>query len=439
MSPISLEYADVNCVSSYQNKQISILLNYLNKYSLYYKKLFKNNNIHELDCINVKNFHQIPITKKNDLTANNNEFFCVNLSDASEIVSTSGSTSIKPIIHPLTRCDVERLTYNEKVSLLKADITNKELVMLMTAFDGSFIAGLAYYMGLKEIGAGILRAGSRNSNLQYDILLEYPVTTIVGVPSNILDLYEFSKNRDKDIITGKIKKMVLIGEAIRDENLELNQLGKRLSEYFHGTNLYSTYANTETCTSFCECDYHMGGHLSPELAYAEITDDEGNVLPDCHIGHLIITTFGAQGMPMLRYDTGDITFIDHKKCRCGRTSLRIGPIMGRNEGICKIKGVTFNISVLGETILSIPEIKDYCIVMKHNDQGGEYLQIFYYTENGRTIDILKKLKLMIWEKFRVAAKINRCEYNNLLKMQYSRGSRKPVRYIVDYDEREGFV
>lgn len=423
-----LNYIDSDKLVDHQNKYLKETLFYVSRYSPFYQRLLKENNITDLDRISIHDMSKLPITKKKDLTEHNFDFFCGDLSEAADIVSTSGSTSKVPIIHPLTKSDLARLAYNEKVSFQKADVGKEDLILLTTALDGSFVAGLAYYLGVKEIGSKVIRAGSRNIMLQYDLLKAYPINILIGVPSNIIRLYDYCRDRGLDISNIGITKLILIGEAIRDMDYKLNQLGKRLEEIFPGVKLYSTYANTETCTSFCECTSGMGGHLNPDLAYAEIVDDEGNELQDRQIGHLIITTFGAQGMPLLRYDTGDLTFLDHSKCSCGRTSVRIGPILGRGEGICKINGITFNLSSLSEVILRIPEIRDYCVVVHKDDNGAAYLCVHYssVSEDIGTID--DKLRQGIWGMTRVNARINHCCLEELQKIQYATGSRKPVRY-----------
>jgi phenylacetate-CoA ligase len=245
------------------------------------------------------------------------------------------------------------LAFNEQVSFTIPGIRNADFVMLTTALDGSFVAGLAYYLGIKRLGASIIRAGSKNLSIQVEILKKYPVSTIIGVPSNLIKLHRYCNDEGIVIEKEKIKKLVLIGETIRNEDITLNQLGRRLSECYPEATLYSTYANTETCTSFCECSAGNGGHLHPNLAYIEVLDENDQLVPNRTAGRLVMTTFGCQGMPLLRYDTGDITFIDNEKCSCGRTTQRIGPILGRMQNILKISGTTCSQAQLENAVLSV--------------------------------------------------------------------------------------
>ena len=79
-----------------------------------------------------------------------------------------------------------------------------------------------------------------------------------------------------------------------------------------------------------ECEAHEGLHIQDDHFLAEIIDPD-TLLPvsDGTVGELVITTLTKEGIPLLRYRTGDLTYITHEKCKCGRTTTRIGRIKGR--------------------------------------------------------------------------------------------------------------
>ena len=72
--------------------------------------------------------------------------------------------------------------------------------------------------------------------------------------------------------------------------------------------------------------------------YAEILDERGRPLPPGDAGELVVTTFGVEAMPLVRYRTGDVSFIETGPCPCGRTTPRLGPILGRRTQMIKLKG-----------------------------------------------------------------------------------------------------
>lgn len=422
-----IEYDTATNIKNLQSKLLKKTVQYVCQYSPFYQKIFRKQNVNVEKILTVDDLVNLPVISKRDLLEHNKQFICCDKMHSSDIVTTSGSTGLQPIVHPLTKNDLVRLTYNEYISFMSPPIRNNDFVMLATALDGSFVAGLAYYLGIKRIGATIIRAGSK-MNIEYEILKEFPVTTIIGVPSNLINLQEYCLNRR--MIKGKfnIEKLILIGESIRNRDFSLNALGKRLAECYPNANLYSTYANTETCVSFCECNAKKGGHLHPNLAYIEILDNNNQRVKDGEIGRLVITTFGNQSMPLIRYDTGDITFTVSEPCECGRTSQRIGPILGREKNIIKIQGVTFSQLQLENLLLCSDNIVDYYVKVQNGTNGIPFIALWISckVDDGKE---LKRIKQIIWEELRVNVQVNLCTTEELMNVQKSIGSRKKVRFI----------
>lgn len=84
-------------------------------------------------------------------------------------------------------------------------------------------------------------------------------------------------------------------------------------------------------TAFTECSAGRGGHLNPELVILELIDDEGQPVPPGEIGEVTVTTLGVEGMPLLRYKTGDLCRAYYEPCSCGRHTTRLSPVIGRKN------------------------------------------------------------------------------------------------------------
>lgn len=430
---MNIEYCSKEKIREIQTVLLRQTIQYVNMHSPYYRGILCRANLN-LETFNLSDLEKLPVISKEDLLRHNEEFFCSSIACWSDIVTTSGSTGVHPIVHPLTYSDLMRLTYNEKVSFMLPPITKNDQVMLAIALDGSFVAGLAYYLGLRRLGITVIRAGSKNLNLQLEILGEFSINAIVGVPSNLIKLYNYAASNGKEQLMSKIDKLILIGESIREKNFILNQLGRRLSNCFPNAKLYSTYANTETCVSFCECEKRNGGHLHPDLAYIEILDNNNNIAKVGDVGRLVITTFGSQSMPLVRYDTGDLTYITDEPCECGRNSLRIGPILGRHKNIFKVGGVTVSQQQLENVILSLPYIIDYCIIIENDNNGVAFATVWITPEYENT-GIKEEIRIKVWESVRISIRVNCCTLEQLGNMQNSTGSRKPIRFI-NFTDRE---
>ncbi|MEZ4981869.1 MAG: hypothetical protein R2769_09845 [Saprospiraceae bacterium] len=105
--------------------------------------------------------------------------------------------------------------------------------------------------------------------------------------------------------------------------------------------MYSTYASTEMGTSFTECIEGNGGHHHPELLIVELLDDNNEPVHPGEIGEIVITTLGMEAMPLIRFKTGDLCRAYYEPCKCGRTTMRLGPILARKQQMIKLKRTTF--------------------------------------------------------------------------------------------------
>ena len=81
--------------------------------------------------------------------------------------------------------------------------------------------------------------------MQMDALSATAINTIVGVPSNLITLYNYFEKSGMIQGLDDVTKLIIIGESIRKEDFSLNQRGKRLATCFPKAIFHSTYANTE--------------------------------------------------------------------------------------------------------------------------------------------------------------------------------------------------
>ena len=296
-----IEKQPASRIKRFQEEQLQILLSYLNEKSPFYSELFKNQHINLSGIRTIEDLTQFPVTTKEDLQVRNTDFICVPGEMIIDYITTSG-TQGDPVTFAMTEKDLERLAYNEAISFTCAEGTRKDIYQLMTTIDRRFMAGLAYFLGIRKIGAGIVRVGNGIPELQWETVRRIQPSTIVAVPSFILKIIEYAEANNIDYKSSSIRKAVCIGEPLRNEDFSLNTLGRRILEKWP-IRLYSTYASTEMGTSFTECGEGVGGHHHPELIILEFLDENDNPVKDHEPGEVTITTLGIEGMPLLRFKT----------------------------------------------------------------------------------------------------------------------------------------
>ena len=409
-----------------QEQKLKDLLLYLSKNSPFYKELFAKHHININNINTVADLSLIPTTTKDDLQQRNNDFLCVPPEKIIEYTSTSGTLG-SPVTIALTENDLQRLAFNEYNSFKCADGSGNDTYQLMLTLDRQFMAGIAYYSGIRKLGAGIIRLGPGVPSLQWETIKRLKPTAIVAVPSFILKLIQYAKDTGINIHETSVKKAICIGENIRNTDFSLNILGKKITEAWD-LKLYSTYASTEMQTAFTECGEGRGGHYQPELVIVELLDENNEQVAPGIPGEVTITTLGVEGMPLLRYKTGDICMYYDEPCACGRTSLRLSPIMGRKKQMIKFKGTTLYPPALFDLLNERDEILDFVIEVFSNDIGLDQV-LMYIVPSEESEECDHRIRAYLQARLRVSPVIKYVSAEVLQKMQFSEASRKAIKFI----------
>jgi phenylacetate-CoA ligase len=297
----------------------------------------------------------------------------------------------------------------------------------MVTMDKRFMAGMAYFLGLRRLGAGIIRVGPGSPELQFESIKRYEPTGLITVPSFIPKLIDYAEKNGIDYKNSTIKKIVCIGEPIRNNNFELNTLGRKIKEKWN-VDLYSTYASTEMGTAFTECSAGKGGHHHPEMIIVEFLDDNNQPVADNQAGEVTITTLGVEAMPLLRFKTGDICYHYTSPCSCGRNTMRLGPVIGRKQQMIKFKGTTIYPPALYDVLNDIDCVENYIIEVFTNELGTDEVLINVGCNNPAK-NIEKLLKDHFRAKLRVAPEFKILNSSIIQKMQFPENTRKPITFI----------
>jgi phenylacetate-CoA ligase len=420
------DYQQKDKITLMQEQKLNELLLYVSCHSPFYKELFESNKINIADIKTLSDFAIIPTTSKEDLQQRNDDFLCVPPKKVIEYTSTSGTLG-SPVTIALTENDLTRLAFNEYSSFLCADGSASDTYQLMLTLDRQFMAGIAYYLGIRKLGAGIIRLGPGVPSLQWETIQRLKPTAIVAVPSFILKLIQFAKEAGIDIHETSVKKAICIGENIRNTDFSLNILGKKITEAWN-IKLYSTYASTEMQTAFTECSEGNGGHYQPELLIVELLDENNKQVAPYTPGEVTITTLGVEGMPLLRYKTGDICMYYDEPCSCGRTSLRLSPIMGRKKQMIKFKGTTLYPPALFDLLNEREEILDFVIEVYSNEIGLDQVLLYLLpAEDSEECD--HRIRAYLQARLRVSPHIKYVNAEEIQKIQFKEASRKAIKFI----------
>ena len=271
----------------------------------------------KLDCLG--DLQKLPFTTAADLSAYPGKFLLTSQSEVSRVISgaTSGTTGpAKRVFY--TQTDIEHT-----VGFFAAGISEMleagEKCFVAFPFTGPFGLGDLIAKAVERLGGIPVRAGfGQPWGEMLDLLRQTQPETYIGFPVTLLGIARmYGENFP-------IRRALVSGDACPAGVME--ELEKIL-----GNKLYPHYGSRECgLGGAVTCPAHEGMHLRENHIIPEIIDERGNVLPDGQYGELVLTTIGADAMPLIRYRTGDFTRI-LPPCPCGGVTRRLDTV-SRREG-----------------------------------------------------------------------------------------------------------
>ena len=425
-----IEFESPAVIKAFQEQRLQEALAYLQAKSPYYQRSFRENGVDVNSVRYLEDLTRLPFTEKKDLQLHNWDFLCCPREKIVDYVTTSGTLG-EPVSFACSEKDLQRLAFNEKKSFACAGLGPGNILQLMTTIDKRFMAGLAYFLGIRELGASIIRVGNGIPELQWDTIERLHPDAIMCVPSFIPRLIRYAEEHGIDYRASSVRKIIGIGEGMRDQDFNLNLLGRRIKEKWD-VELYATYSSTEMGATFSECPYGCGGHVHPELIIVEIIGEDDQPVPDGQVGEIVVTTLGVEGMPLLRFRTGDMAAKITDQCRCGRWSYRLTPLVGRKNNMIKFKGTTLYPPMIVDVLDNCRDIANYQLVLSLNDLGNDDVKVRIGVPDpdpDRDARLIADLKNTFRAKIRVAPEVEVCRADLLARDIYLESSRKPLKVV----------
>ena len=282
---------------------------------------------------------KLPFTTAQDLSAHPGKFLLTSQSEVSRVISgaTSGTTG------PAKRVFYTETDTEHTVGFFAAGISEMlspgEKCFIAFPFTGPFGLGDLIAKAVERLGGIPIRAGfGQTFGEMLDLIEATQPETYIGFPVTLLSLARmYGENFP-------VQRALVSGDACPEGVMA--ELEKVL-----GSRLYPHYGSRECgLGGAVTCEAFEGMHLRENHIIPEIIDENGKILPDGEYGELVLTTIGADAMPLIRYRTGDYTRI-LPPCKCGGVTKRIDTV-SRREG---------NISMeeLDSILFPIPGLIDY--------------------------------------------------------------------------------
>ena len=312
----------------------------------FYKKKFDKMGIKPEDIKSLDDITKLPFTTKYDLR---DEYpFGLNAVPMDQIVrihASSGTTG-KPVVGTYTKNDIDNWAEGAARVLAVGDVGPGDVVQVSYGY-GLFTGGLGAHDAAGKLGAVQLPTSAGNYEKHIMLMKDFGSTALCCTPSYALHLCEV---------------MAKMGVKKEDLKLRVGFFGaepwtwgiRREIEEKMGIKAIDIYGLTEMSGPGVggECEYQDGTHIWEDMFYPEIINPETlePVAPG-EEGELVFTSLCKEAMPIIRYRTRDLTHLIYEPCKCGRTAVRIGKILGRSDDMLIIRGVNVFPSQI-ESVLS---------------------------------------------------------------------------------------
>lgn len=222
---------------------------------------------------------------------------------------------------------------------------------------------------LNMIGCITVPTGVGNTELQVNILKNLKATGFCGTPSFLHTIAEKAEEMGLDLRTDLNLKVAFTAAEMLPESLR-----KTLEDKF-GIILRQSYGTADIGSLGYECMEKNGMHL-PDDKIVEIADPQtGRQLPVGESGEIVSTTFNKT-YPLIRFGTGDLSYLIDGPCPCGRTSPRLVRILGRTDQLTKVRAVFVHPGQADEVARRYPNIAAYRVVVtREKDQDVMTFQV----------------------------------------------------------------
>ncbi|AEB12014.1 phenylacetate--CoA ligase PaaK [Marinithermus hydrothermalis] len=350
-----LETLPQNQLRKLQNERLQRIVRYVYERVPFYREALDRAGVRPEEIKGVEDLPKLPFTRKQDLRDHYPfGLFAVPREQVARIHASSGTTG-KPTVVGYTRRDLEVFAEVNARSIAAAG--GRPGMLLHNAYGyGLFTGGLGLHYGGEKLGMTVVPVSGGMTERQITLILDFKPDVISCTPSYAQTLADEFRKRGVSPEEISLKYAILGAEPWTEAIRESVEAGLGVK----AVNIYGLSEIIGPGVSQECLEGQAGSHIWEDHFYPEVVDpDTGEPLPEGKEGVLVFTTLTKEAMPLLRYWTGDITYLTREPCVCGRTHVRMGPIRGRTDDMLIIRGVNVYPTQVEEVLRLIEELEPH--------------------------------------------------------------------------------
>lgn len=402
-----------------QGKRLCKLVQYVYHNVPFYRHKMQEMDLTPDDIRSIDDITKLPFTTKQDLR--DNYPYGLMAAPPSEVVrvhASSGTTG-NPTIVGYTRRDLSIWSEVMSRCLSAYGVTRDDTFSVSYGY-GLFTGGLGAHYGVENLGATVIPASTGSTEKHVRLIRDLHITGIACTPSYALYLAEVVEKMGirKEELGLRIGAF---GAEPWTENMR-QEIQNRLG--LKGYNIYGLSEIMGPGVSY-ECQEQFGSHINEDHFYPEIIDSVTlESLPYGTQGELVFTTLTKEGMPLLRYRTKDLTSLIADSCPCGRTSVRMTPIMGRSDDMLIIRGINVFPSQVESVILGMKEFEPQYMLVVDRKNNLDTLEVqvevrrdFFSDDIGSMLKLKKTLSDRLKSVLSISADVKLVEPNSITRSE----------------------
>jgi len=370
-----------------QSERLIQLVNHVYNHVAFYRKRMDEAGVKPSDIQSIDDIVKLPFTYKTDLRDNYPfGLFAVPMKDIVRVHASSGTTG-KPTTVGYTKNDIENWREVVARCLTMAGIGADDIMQISYGY-GLFTGGLGVHYGAETTGCSVVPISGGNTRRQLQLMSDFGSTVLACTPSYALHLADALAENGYSLADMKLKVGVF-GAEPWTENMRL-ELEKKWGIHAHDIYGLSEVMGPGVAN---DCVHHSGLHVHEDHFFPEIVHpDTKEPLADGQEGELVFTTLTKEGIPLLRYNTRDLSTLTRETCECGRTSVRMKKITGRSDDMLIIRGVNLFPSQIEHVLLELGETSAHYLLYVDRENNLDTLELKVELDETKLTDTIRDLQ-----------------------------------------------
>ena len=235
-----------------------------------------------------------------------------------------------------------------------AQTTAADRALLAFSF-GPFIGFWSAHDALVARGALMIPGGGMNTRARLDLIERTSPTILLCTPTYALHLADAAAECGFDLAGTTVTRIIVAGEP----GGSLPSVRDRIERAWQAQVIDHAGASEVGPWGYADAQRRGVHILESEFIPEFIGVESGQPAGDGELSHLLLTSLGRTGLPVVRYQTGDLVRPRWSEAGANRFVLLEGGVLGRADQMLIVRGVNIFPSAVEQILHSFPEVAEY--------------------------------------------------------------------------------